>query len=49
MTVNMNLATGINLAVGQRYYFGGQWFKIAAKYPVHDKGQVVSYNIILER
>lgn len=47
MTVRVSLAQGLGCCVGQRMYYGGQWLKITAKFPITEAGRVVAFNIIL--
>jgi len=49
MTVNVSIAKGLGYCIGQNLYFGGQYYKIDAKYPVYENGRLTSYNVILRK
>jgi hypothetical protein len=49
MTVRVSISQGLGYRVGQPLYFGGQWLRIDATYPVMEQGRIIGYNVILTK
>jgi hypothetical protein len=49
MTITVSRSQGIQYCIGQPLYFGGQWLRIDAKFPITEKGLITSYAVVLSK
>jgi hypothetical protein len=49
MTITVSLSQGQGYRVGQRLYFGGQWLRIDAIFPLTSGAIVTGYNVVLAK
>jgi hypothetical protein len=49
MTITVTVAQGQGYRVGQRLYFGSQWLRIDAIFPLTSGAIVTGYNIVLAK
>jgi hypothetical protein len=45
MTITVSISQGQGYRLGQPLYFGGQFLRIQAIYPLYDQGRVIGYNV----